>query len=278
MPCSCKTKKNPQVIVPSKRPQDTSIQIQKSVQPQIVPQAFQVNKEIVQTVQYDFTPTVNPQQLCIQCTIKHLSFALILMEGANQDNYIAIGQLMCARYHLRQFNKATSIYFAVLIIRYLLGIDIEKEINQLIEVLKNKGTQADFKSIIDKNTTFTQYVNYRVTHNVIEAFQYLTYAYSLMFSQPMYQEINRTYAVGALSKVAYIINNRIPQLVQYIPQLRELWKKIETLQKDVIQHNQIARDLLNLINNIYSYGVYPKLQLYRSRDWSQYRRSNVKSS
>lgn len=256
MPCACKTKKQNKVLIPSRRPKNDTQIVQQVITKDVVPRAFEPKAEYIQVVQYDFTPTVKPDELCIYCAIKHLSFALILLQQDTlEDKVVAIGQLMCARYHLRQFNKSTSIYFAVLIVKCILNEDISEYIKQLIVELQSKRTKANIKDIIQKYSIYKEYINYSFLRNAVMPLQYLAYAYALMFSQPSYQNINRIYAVGALSRAAHLMNTHGLDFKSYLDQTREIWKMIQSQQDTTQKHNSISYKLLQMMINMYTMNI-----------------------
>lgn len=268
MPCSCITKNKNKIRTTDNEVKQVIVPVPKQY---IVKEQTQVQEQssslIPKKQNFDFNATVLPQQLCIYCAIKHLSFvAILLQQNTLQDKCIAAGQLLCVRAHLKDTFKGSFIYLTQLAISVLLGENIQDILKQLILQLQDKKQNFSFVQtyLKEKQQVQKYFFKYNDLKNTLSPFLYVYYAYALLFTEPSYEEINKSYAIGALNKAAYQLNKlNVQTYYDQVQAIREIWKLIEA-EQDYKKSYNLAQAHLNLfINNTYVDIVSPALENYK---------------
>lgn len=233
MPCSCKANKSVQY----KQPTSQVIYTKKPA------------------VSYNFDSTTRPDQYCVMCIIKHLSIVTSLLQFSNPLSYVvAAGQLFLVFKHLYNMNKQKASFF------YYLAMDMIQNPDRRLAV--------DFDAVImdfvqDKPLTVDKDLpeprireDYKQYYTMSDALLALSSAYSLMFTQPTYERINKIYAIGDLSTtILTLIKNNFP--VEVTRKIRECWKLLQQVTGQYTDdYFKCKKQMQSLLS--YTYHIYLK--------------------
>lgn len=182
---------------------------------------------------YDFTPTVKPQDQCFNCAAKHMGFALALIQKPDyMDFCMCAAQVSLAGSHYMAYNKDLQVMYRDLALKMLL--DMPDRIKYMKELLKLADISYKLFKGQEVRVTPNNDLLKQISTDKEQSAQFIlavSRAYCMMFAETGYQELNRMYAVGELSKASSL---KVP--VQDMEKLREklrvAWKLLQQPQKD----------------------------------------------
>lgn len=167
---------------------------------------------------YDFSANTKPLQTCTNCAEKHISLAVALVKtGGELNNRIAVGQLMAASYHYNQALPQLAV-IAQHQAQYIL-INTIPDIQALQNLLKEANKAST-------NINATKSIPKKVEYSPVDAMKHICLAYTLLFTQIFYQNINRSYAVGELVLAALYLQEKDRATARH---LREIWKVVQQI-------------------------------------------------
>lgn len=227
MACSCK-KRNV-----------TNEQIQ--VQANIISE----HQPTIQKQSYDFSVSTKPLQTCPYCASKHLALALALLNKKNiKESLIALGQLMAALYHYN-IQQTAQVHRIQDIIQDLFQSKFEVT-KQLLDNLSLIASQAMYIKILQSSK---QQITSATQYSPKEALKHAALAYSLLFTQLFYQQINKPYAIGQLVLAALHLQQKDRDRAR---KLRQIWKIVQQIQQPNDQDYLKSRQLLiNFLIELY---------------------------
>lgn len=209
---------------------------------------------------WDFSTTVKPNQLCLYCAAKHIAYASVLFQSRIvQDIAAAAGQLMLASSHYLQYDTFASVYCKSLAFYLVRDMPDGLQWNQELKTLMTYAANPD------QGYQLTPFWNYsdnptgmQDAHQVQIPFIYailnMSAAFSLLFAQPGYLQINKNYAVGYLNAAAsvhlpgYLMYTQNKQHKYNIQKIRQLWKIIQIMKPDSQQYYQCRFRLQTLLH------------------------------
>lgn len=197
--------------------------------------------ENVQKVTYEFDTTVKPLQSCYVCASKHISLALVLIKKQTvQDMLVAIGQLQAATYHYN-LNKTKIADRLKSIIQKIISSKLLLD-DATLEQLQQCAIQS-MQYQLPAQTT--QPIPSTVQYNPKEALKHACLAYSLLFTQLFYQQINKPYAIGQLVLAALHLQAQDRDRAK---RLRQIWKVVQEIKQpndqDYVKSRTMLMDLL----------------------------------
>ena len=282
MPCSCLSKKkNNFISVPTKQAGNlqfnpsqggytVSIIPKKSVIKDISTSTlymYQDNNQQSDSYSLDFSATVKPEQLCILCAMKHVGFALMLLQqGGIQNRFLAIGQLLCARAHLKYNYKGSYLFFTDIIMHILLQENVQPQLKQFLDRFNKQRQEFSFKTTYYNNTQNIEKGKYLYSQLKYAVMPHLLlyYAYALVCMQPGYVTLNASYAVGALASAAFRFSMLgVNQNNDTVNRIRQIWKTLQVADQYQAGVRKITFKLWNLMTNLYISRVQPMLKKYK---------------
>lgn len=200
-------------------------------------QQVQTIKATVEESTYQFDTTVKPLESCYVCASKHISLALTLIKKQTvQDMLVAIGQLQAATYHYN-LNKTK--------IADRLKNIIQKIISS--KLLIDDATLQQLQQCTIQSMQYqlpaetTQAIPSTAEYNPKEALKHACLAYSLLFTQLFYQQINKPYAIGQLILAALHLQAQDRDRAK---KLRQIWKVVQQIKQPNDQDYVKSRDML----------------------------------
>lgn len=206
--------------------------------------ACSCKKKKLNTQTYDFNPTTKPLQSCYVCASKHISFALALLKRQTiQDTLIAIGQLQAATYHynLNKTELSSKLQRAIDLILEAKCATTQQVIELLQDCVKQAMTYSQKADTTQQIVPSTQY-------SVKEALKHACLAYTLMYTQLFYEQINKPYAIGQLILTALHLQEQDRQAAKYA---RQIWKVLQQVKVPNDQdYNRAKTMLLNFMQRL----------------------------
>lgn len=168
------------------------------------------------SISYDFSSTTQPTDLCYNCIRKHLSLAYILLEENDPDTFLmSLGEILCASSHLITTNQNLHDTMQNRVLEVMRG-NKDHILYDLLDWIKNVQTGTSEVQAIKPSP---------VEANLIG----LMTAYSLLFVEVSYEQLNKNWATahllkGAISKFAEDHN------IDEFQNVRRIWKLIQSMQ------------------------------------------------
>ncbi len=151
-----------------------------------------------------------PFETCIECAIKHLSYALVLESGF--ENFRALGQVYLAYKHLEKFYIEEAKTLFKMIKDYFSTFKFNvNEINDFIHMLN----KMEIKKVEDG---ICLDLEEKALGPAKVYILYLEAANELLNFEPAYLEINKPYAIGLILRAA----EHVPEPTRL--KLRNFWK------------------------------------------------------
>lgn len=226
MPCSCKTvKKQPGQTAPvityripgtaraaTQKLPGTSKSLQKP---------SDTTSRKLQSETYDFSSTTKPTQLCFNCTLKHLGLAYKFFQSKQEFTYLmGIGQLGCAYQHLKTTHSEFAGICAGLASKAFEDSDntellqqLKALIQELVEYVPERQAPRELPQL-----PFMQ----QILFNLLKA-------YSMLFVQVSYEEVNKTWATAQLTHTGTALFRAQKDRDAFM-RMRQIWKLIQSMQ------------------------------------------------
>ena len=282
MPCACKKQKTLQkvqsVYVPSKRAfvparlTSTYVNRLSLSDSQVTVNAQQESD----SSKYDFSATVKADQLCLNCAMKHIALANVLMQsGLQQDICIASGQLLLAGAHYKEYSQDAATYCTAL--AHAVVRDIRQPVKWLpqLRTLMQYAIQPtpQMQPFWDVTTdpAGIQFLHAE-SGQYIAAVVNLSAAFSLLFTQVGYLQLNKAYAVGYIVRAVtlpipaagFMFGDYAP--AQYnIKKARQAWKIVQEMQLNDDAYHECRKRLLTLIQRYANMYIMQKNELKAGR-------------
>ena len=234
MPCSCK--KSSALKVAYVTPVDNTVKYTTNAAVKA-----QLQREVSDS--FSFGAQTTPQEFCLNCVAKHLGLAYQFALQEAPQKLITVGQLLCASQHLLYTQQQASFYFKGLALRYLREEDTQTLNKELQQVLQNLSLNQQLP-YTDLEVPYTDFQKYLMN---------LLLAYSLIFVQVMYEEVNVPWAVSHLSYASarHFLQKGNRERYQ---QTRELWKLIQDMKPLDSAYTQARQRFWELIQE--AWGQY----------------------
>ena len=253
MPCSCKSHVGNIVLL---RP--ASSKGLKQVDIQHFKQKVLKASSDSFSASFDFTPTVKPDQVCFNCAMKHMGFASVLLQqNTSQDFILAAAEVAQAGSHYMNFDPTLASLYQQLAQRMIVDYpDKRRHLKHFKKLLQTAFKLFLGQEIILDNSNNEQQNYFGAQEIFVEILKQLGTAYSLLYAQLGYEDINRMYAVGALVHAAD--QAQALQMFSGIrPKIRELWKIVQEAHNTHQQREQARQRLLALIRQtLHLYQVF----------------------
>lgn len=209
---------------------------------------------------WDFSATVKPNQLCLYCAAKHIAYASVLLQSRTvQDTVAAAGQLMLASSHYLQYDTFASAYCKSLAFHIVRDMPDDLQWRSQLETLMLYAANPD------QGYQLTPFWNYhdspvgihdasQIQIPFIHAILNMAAAFSLLFTEIGYLQINKNYAVGYLNAAAsihlpgYLMYTQNKQHKYNMQKIRQLWKIIQIMSPDSDQYYQCRYRMQTLMH------------------------------
>lgn len=227
MACSCRSRKVDTVYSAQRQASVVKVQPQQA-EPVQIPKTQETP---VEKQPYNFDFSTEPDQLCVNCAMKHIAFASVLwlQSQTGLDKYLACGQLMCASYHYKQLTGPRS-YYCSSIARYLMcnrqdTHKVKKLLQMAIQPSKEIPQDVWPQQMFAWNPP-------QGSLRLIDSLLELSTVYALLFAQMGYLELNRGFALGHLQRAVIYLQHQQQtkdKLKGICLKIRQLWKLVQQM-------------------------------------------------
>ena len=231
MACSCKN--NKALKVQYTTPHQKTALAQNPV--------VKVSMEVRQTSDsYSFGATTRPNQLCLNCVGKHLGLAQSFLQEPFPDSLLAVGQLMCAAQHLRGMYPKSAYYFQDLAYK-VLDKPYYAQTGELIKYSAQRLMQGQLPQLQQPSIPGSP---------LLMLLSRLLQVYCMLFTELLYEDVNRLWTMGALAKVSLDYQRATKDRDVYV-RSRKIWKMVQQMKTGDSTYYTARGELWDFIKDVY---------------------------